>query len=128
MNIIRGLTAYSKAKDAAAANHIGGWLGTGLAAGCGALIAGGYVEQFRDFVCKASADDIGLAVATIGVAASLLNSGSTKALTPKQDAPEAESVATVRDLRATDPSQADTQPRNSDLERSKMPFPTARRR
>lgn len=54
---------------------------------------------FLIFISPQRVDDIGIAVATIGVAASLLNSGTTKALTPKRDAPEAESVATVRNFR-----------------------------
>lgn len=113
MNVITGLRTYLACKDAATANHIGGWAGSVVAGLCGWLVASGNVEAFRSFVCNASQDDLGLAVATIGIGASLLNSGSTKALTPRQEATNEA------------PKQ---EAHNSDLERVKQPFPPSKRR
>ena len=128
MNIFAFIGAFSKCKDAATANHVGGWLGTGIAAACGFLIAGGHVEQFRYFVCTASADDLGLAVAVIGAGASLLNSGTTKALAPTQNAPNDAYVTIPHDNLTIESSKVDNSPHNSELERVKQPFPVPRNR
>lgn len=119
--MLKLIRSYIACKDAATANHIGGWAGTAVAGVCGWLVASGTVEQVRTFVCNASQNDLGLAVATIGVAASLINTGSTKALTRRQDAQDAQTDINVALSQPTPPI-------NSDLERVKQPFPKPKRR
>jgi len=84
---LKFLISFLKCRNAAKANHISGWLGTGIAAGAGFLVSSGYIEDARKWVCEANADDIGLAIAAIGATGSLLNSGATKALAPKESPP-----------------------------------------
>jgi predicted phage tail protein len=79
------IRAFLTCRDAAKANRLSGWFGLVVAAGAGWLVSSGYLMQAREWVCTASADDLGLAVALIGGGASLINSGATKALTPKPD-------------------------------------------
>lgn len=115
MNIINGLMAYAKAKDAATANHISGWLGTAVAVSAGFVISQGYVQQLQEFVCRANPDDIGLVVAVIGAGASFLNSGTTKALTPSQ-------------IVAKDDVEETKKLNNSELERISQPYPKPKKR
>lgn len=122
MNVITGLRAYLSCKDAATANHIGGWAGSVVAGLCGWLVASGHVEEFRSFVCNASQDDLGLAVATIGIGASLLNSGSTKALTPRTETKDQQAEKLQPDDKLANFVI------NSDLERVKQQFPPRKRR
>lgn len=82
------LIAFLRCRDSAKANHLSGYIGLAVAGLAGWLVSSGYLMQAREWVCTASADDMGLAVALIGGGASLLNSGTTKALTPKPDAIE----------------------------------------
>lgn len=86
MNFLR---AFLTCRSAATANHLSGWVGVAVAAGAGWLVSSGYLQQARDWVCTASPDDMGLAVAAIGAGASLLNTGTTKALAPKETPPDA---------------------------------------
>lgn len=121
MNIISGLTAYSRAKDAATANHISGWLGTAVAVLAGYAVSKGWVAEIQTFVCQATMDDIGLAVGVIVAAGSWSNSLSTKALTPRQNAPDAVSDA-------KDDSEETRRLNNSELERVSHPYPKPKKR
>lgn len=118
------LTCYSAAR----ANHIGGLLGVAVSGAFGWLVSAGYVQQARDFVCRADLTDLGLAVASIGSAAAILNSATTKALAPAQNAADAVPVTMPADNVTIEAPKVDNAPHNSDLERVKMPFPVPRKR
>lgn len=120
--MIKLIRSYLSCKDAATANHIGGWAGSVVAGLCGWLVASGTVEQVRTFVCNASQDDLGLAVATIGMAASLINTGSTKALTSRPEAGNQQADKLQPD------DKLDNFVINSELDRVKKPFPPRKRR